>query len=281
MQEKMSEIDIKDLFFQFAFIIKRELKLIIIFLITGILLGLAYASFSKKVYESKMVINSSLLTFSFTEEIFNNLNLLIHERNTKALSENLNLTSEIADKLVEFEAKSLIEDRINPLKEGEKNTLIIKAKTLDPNIFSQVQQSIINYFENNAFVKIRIEQRREYYRETIKKVNSEITDLEEFKTKLQKGEFLQNMKGNIMFDPTSVNSKILELTKENIGNRHALSLADNIQVINGFTAISQPVWPRKSISMFVGGVMGIAIAFTIVFTKIIVREVKLKESQVA
>lgn len=281
MQEKRNEIDIKDLFFQFAFIIKREIKLIIILLIAGMIVGISYAFFSKKVYESKMVLHSGLLSFAFTSEILDNLNLLILEKNDQALSETLKIPLESAQKLVRFEVKSLIEDKFNPLKEVEKNTLVIKVRTLDRGQFPQIQDALINYFENNAFVKIRIEQKRELYREMIKKVNSEIADLQELKNKLYKGEYLQNMKGNLMFDPTTVNSKIIELSRENINTQHGLILADNIQVINGFTAVVQPVWPRKSILAVLGGALGIALALSIIFIKIVTREVRIKESEIA
>ncbi len=53
--------------------------------------------------------------------------------------------------------------------------------------------------------------------------------------------FFKATDGNVMFDPTAVNSKIIELTKEKINLQNALALANSVQVIEGFTKFESPV----------------------------------------
>ena len=48
---------------------------------------------------------------------------------------------------------------------------------------------------------------------------------------------LRKRKGNVMFDPTIVNSKIVELTKEKITLQNNLALVNSVQVIEGFFKI--------------------------------------------
>ena len=48
-----------------------------------------------------------------------------------------------------------------------------------------------------------------------------------------------------MFDPTTVNSKILELTeRKNKSSKSVLILANSVQVIEGFTAFEKPSKPK-------------------------------------
>ncbi len=54
------------------------------------------------------------------------------------------------------------------------------------------------------------------------------------------------------FDPTVVNSKILDLTKEKINLQNQFILANSVQVIEGFTAFETPSKPKLSISLVAG-----------------------------
>jgi LPS O-antigen subunit length determinant protein (WzzB/FepE family) len=277
MSEKTSEIDLKELFIGFFIIIYKNFMLILICGIVGALLGLGYLLLSKKTYESKMLVNSALLTISFAGEIVSGLNVQVDQKNYAALARALQITEEQARNVSRFEVKNLFEDQVKPLVEADKHDLVFTAKTTDATLFPLLEKGIIQYIENNEFVKIRIEQRKQYYRELIAKVNEEINDLEALKERMFKGDFLQGMKGNIMFDPTSIHNKILDLTKENLRQKNDLILADNFHVISGFSAISHPKIARKSIFMSVGGFIGLIIAFMIIGFRHITREVKVRE----
>lgn len=273
MAEKTSEIDLVKAFRASISFTYQRRKLLILSFLLGAIAGLIYSVLTRKVYESRMLINSTLLTVSFTEEIVSNtFNIMLANKQCLLLSRALSISEEQCRELISFDVRELIEDITKPLAEGDKHDLIIKVRTYDPAIFPLVEKGIINYLEQNEFVKIRTEQRKEYYRELVQKVEEEIRDLEDFKRRLQRGDFLENMKGNLMFDPTSVDTKILELTKENIRNRQSLELAGNIHVINSFSAVGQPALSRKSVWMIIGSLVGLLIGFSISFFGWIRRE---------
>ena len=69
----------------------------------------------------------------------------------------------------------------------------------------------------------------------IASVDKEIKDMEQLKARIANGEFFQATKGNVMFDPTTVNSKIIELTERKIDYENKLQLSNSVQVIEGFT----------------------------------------------
>lgn len=277
--KQIDELDLQKLFYDIVITIKNYNKLILACCIIGILAGVAYSLLSKKVYESKMLVSSSLLSLTYADEVLGNINLIIAEKNTERAAAELNLSQDVVKKIAFVDIESALDDKAEQLKENEKIFLRITAKTTDPSIFPELQKGLIYYLENNQFVKVRIEQRKRYYKELISKVNSELKDLEEFKQRLLKGDFFEAAKGNLMFDPTIVNSKILELTKEKINYENSLMIADNIQLINGFTASSQPRWPKKTLSIITGAFFGLFLAAIIIVFRLLNSKIKTIEGK--
>jgi uncharacterized protein involved in exopolysaccharide biosynthesis len=273
MSEKNDELDLQKLFFDFVLLIINNLKLILTLFILGALLGLGYGIISKKSYESRMLISSSILTLSYTEEILNNLNLIAIQNNTKLIAEKLQISETTAESIKKLSVENAFDEKGELLKESEKTFLRITVTTRSPEIFPEVQKGVIHYIEDNDYVRVRTEQKKQYFKQLIARVNNEISDLEGLKERMLKGNFFESPKGNIMFDPTVINSKIIELTKEKINDENALILADNVQVIEGFTAFSQPLWPRKSISIIIGSILGLLIAAIVIAVNAVLRKV--------
>jgi hypothetical protein len=93
--------------------------------------------------------------------------------------------------------------------------------------------------------------------------------MEELKRKISSGDFFQAAKGNVMFDPTTVNSKILELTEKKIGYQNSLQLSSSVQVVDGFTEFKKHSKPKLSILMISGATFGLTVAGLIVLIRLI------------
>lgn len=251
--QKKDEVDLMELFVNLIIAIRRHLWLIILFFFLGTALGFAYYFSVKKVYQSKMVVSSSILTSSYSKELFENINRHRRERNTHAVKILLNVSESTAKNLAYLEIEKL--SQTDDLKEADR--FIITADVLDKAVFPEVEKGLVYYLENNEFAKIRVEQNKKYIEEMLAKVITEIMDMERFKEKIISGTFFENVRGNIMFDPTTVNSKILELTKEKINLENSLELVNSVQVIEGFTQFERPSSPRLSISLVSGSLIGL------------------------
>jgi hypothetical protein len=99
------------------------------------------------------------------------------------------------------------------------------------------------------------------------RADKEIAELEEFKTRIYKGDFFQNAKGNVMFDPTDVNTKILELTEKRISYQNGLAIANSVQLIDGFTQFEKQSKPKLSRAIISGFLGGAAMAFLLLFLR--------------
>lgn len=98
----------------------------------------------------------------------------------------------------------------------------------------------------------------------ITSVDKELKDMSDLKAKISNGEFFQTAKGNVSFDPTTVNSKIIELTEKKIDYENKLQLINSVQVIDEFTKFRGHSKPRMSISMGIGALCGLLIAIAVI-----------------
>jgi uncharacterized protein involved in exopolysaccharide biosynthesis len=288
--KRTDEIDLIEVFYSFANTTKSNFKLLLACCIIGSLLGLAYSLYSKKVYESKMLFTSSLLTEASAIELIENVNSLINEGNHNLAAKEMGISNETLSRLISIniEGKDEAEAPLSPvikethwlkLEDQKKVLLNVTAQTSDPTIFVEIQKGIKYFLENNAYVKIRVEQKKELFKQLGSKVEGEIKNLEELKIKVLNGEYFEKTKGDASFDPTIINSKILQLTKDKIDLQHELSLVENIQIIDGFTPYNKPEWPRKPEALLLGAIFGLFIAFLIISFVSISKGLKIREAQ--
>lgn len=275
------EIDLLELLARVVINIKSNFKLIVGAFLIGCLLGLAYYQFIPKSYESRLLISSQILTESYSKTIVEDLNKLIRERNIESLSSKLNLSPTEALAIEKLEVKNAIE-KVEGRKEEEKNYLTITCQASDNSIWPNLQNGLISFFETNDYVRVRVDQRKKYFTQVIEKIDKELLDLNELKSRITNGQITQSSKDNlILFDPTTVNTKILDLTKERINLQNELEIVNSIQLVEGFTVFEKPVSPRLSISLSAGASFGLFIVALILGFKSLRKIVSLSEEKLA
>lgn len=250
---KQEELDLLKLFLKGVITIRRNFWTIVIFFLVGAGLGWAYYSSSKKVYDNTMVISSSILTQSYCQKLIDGLNRYRRENNLKALAHQLTLTEDQAKEVFVITIDDLLE--ITDLK--EQTAFLVTVRVGNQDILPDLQKGLVHYLENNEFVKIRVKQNERYFSETIGKLEQEIKDIQELKMKISNGEFFERAKGNVMFDPTIVNSKIIELNKEKITLQNSLALVNSVQIVEGFSRFEKPSAPKLSLSLIAGAFVGL------------------------
>lgn len=247
------EVDLMEVFLKILSALRANFWLIVLSFLVGTALGLGYYYSSNKVYESKMVVSSAILTSSFSEALVDKINRHRREQNSDAIKKLLNCDVETAKNIVFLEIDKM--SQVDDLKETDK--FIITAQVLNQDVLPDLQQGLLYYLENNEYVKIRVEQNKKYLQQMVSRLDAEIKDMEAFKQRLTNGSFFETARGNVMFDPTTVNSKILDLTKERINLQHSLELSNSVQVIEGFTRFERPSSPRLLISLISGSFVGL------------------------
>ncbi len=252
------EIDLKIVFIDSIKLIKKRIIILIIFSALGLIGGYFSYLYKTKIFHSSMTISSTILTAVNTTHIIESLQLLIDEGNYDMLSKKLNIPiaqiSQVKQVSVNFEKD------INATEQF--NIFDIEVFVTNNNILDTLQYSIIHFLEINEFVRRRVELKKTSLQQLITKIQNEITEIESLKehvTSVSPGEKINVVVMNpveIFLEGVNLYQKQLELQTE-------LSLAENFQIIDGFTAYSNPASPKIS-RIFYGLLIGIFVGLIVV-----------------
>jgi hypothetical protein len=266
-QKAKEDLDLFEVFLKAVRMVMAHFWLVVFCFLGGTALGAIYFYTSAKVYENTMIVSSSILTDSYVKVMFENVSKYLQQGNVDLIAEQLHISPTTARQISSLEIKPLSGALSNSPKENDR--FLITAEVLDSKILSELQKGLVTYLESNDFVKIRVEQNRAFLKEMLESVEKEIRDMNELKSKISSGDFFQAARGNVMFDPTTVNSKILELTEKKIGYQNSLQLSNSVQVIDGFTDFKRHSEPRISVLMISGATFGLMIAGLIIFINVV------------
>ncbi|HMG88757.1 MAG TPA: hypothetical protein VK589_01820 [Chryseolinea sp.] len=261
------DLDLFETFLKAVRIVVVHFWLFVLFFLGGAAVGAILFFTSPKVYESKMIVSSSILTDSYVKVMFENASKYLRQGNSDVLAEQFHISEATARQISTLEIENLSSVLSNSPKENDR--FLITAEVYDTKILPELQKGLVTYLESNDFVKVRVEQNRSLYKEMLKSVEKEIQDMEELKRRISSGDFFQAAKGNMMFDPTTVNSKILELTERKIGYQNSLQLSSSVQVIDKFTKFKRHSNPKISVLMISGATTGLILAGLIIFYKVV------------
>lgn len=275
--KNQDEIDLVALAVKFVRTIRKNIVLISLMVLAGAGAAYVWASAYPKTYQSKMLMTSDILTFSYAEKLINTLHELAGEGNYETLEQRLNLSRGQVENIAALTLTSGVEGA--GLEERKKNYLVISVRLKKLEGLDSLQHGLVQYFENNDFVKIRVRQRKELYQQLVKDVETEIQSLEVLKQNMYSGDFIGKTKGNIMFDPTIVNTKIIDLKRHLFNYRDSLELVNSVEVIDGFTSFNTPIAVRKKTATLVGAFLGGLLAFTIIAFRALIVAVRQAEQK--
>ena len=275
---RTDEIDLMNLLLRSIRGIRENFWLILVFFVLGTALGFGYYFSTRKVFENKMIVSSKIMTESYSKKLVDNLNQYMREGNKKALQSQLSISEETAENWVGIKIESPYSNEGEISKEIDRNYFIVTVEVFSQNIVPDLQTGLVNYFENNEYVTIRVNQKREFYKTLITKIEQEIKDLEDLKVKIYKGDFFQNSKSSVMFDPTVVNTKIIGLTEQKMIYAQELQLVNSVQLLEGFTKFDKPVKPKLGLSLAGGSFMGIIFVAIFLAIKFIRRLLRMEEA---
>jgi hypothetical protein len=250
------EIDLQDALIKFLLLVKKYSVIVVVFPVLGLVGGYLYGKVAQKFYQSKMLINSLYLTEAYVDVLGKNFNEMHQFGGDSLLAKSLSLPVSEVSKISSIEIEAVGKEA----PQRSFAVLSVEAMVTDPAIFPDLEKGIISYLENNAFSKTRIDQRRKALAEIIRNTNEEVQILEALRTDIAKGTFYERIKGNVSFDLTMVNSKILEMTERVISLQNDLINASGIQVVEGFTMSTKPVTPNRNKLMWFGILIGLIAA---------------------
>lgn len=271
-----SEIDLIELLLSAITAIRNNFWWILAWFVIGSGLGIAYFLTTKKQFESKMIISSNILTTSYAKVMFDNANGHLADSDHETLASSFKMNVGEVKEIASLQIDNVSKAEGSELAESDR--YLITARVFDQNILPSLQRGVIAYLENNDFVKIRVEQNRASLKQMLSAVNRELKDVQQFKNDIYSGKFFSSARGNVMFDPTSVNTKVLELTQKKVDYENAIQLSSSVQLIEGFATFKHHVNPRLSVSVLAGSFFGLVAAGALIAFKSIRHLLRLAEA---
>lgn len=241
-------IDLSVAFVRLIKVLRNNLLTIIIVVALSLALGVGYYWLVPRTYESKMIIQSDILSESYALKMAENLETHIKDKDYDFLSSKLNLTVDEASHLKEFKTVSALTPMSQQMPEKEKIVVVISVRIQDNAILPKIQAGIIDYFSNNQYVKKRVEEKRKKFEGLIASIEYQIKMIDTLKTKIIDGKFAGAKIGGVaIMDVAGLYGVTANLYEKKYDFMLELATVESVQVIEDFTPYGKPVWPKLSI----------------------------------
>ena len=268
-----NEIDLKDLLKNIIRALERGTKTIIFSVLLGAILGLAYFFNSSITYKSNMILSSEVLVLANVQALLDPFNSLLEEANFSLLSERLGIDEEMAAKIKEIEIKSVFEketDNKEPVSYFEVTVTVV-----DNNILPQLQESIVRFLQNNAFVQKRVALKEDRLKTLIERIDKEIAQIDSVKEKIGQSVPLSATSPNVvLMEPSNLYEQALKMAEKQQEYKMQLALIESFQVVQGFTPYEKPSSPSWKICLVAGLGGGLIIGFAVLFFRELDRYVR-------
>ena len=157
------EINVRQIFSEFVLFNKRNKSLIFVFILFGIISVILFQNLKPAYYETKAICMSGISEYERLEQLeelsqrtavdlINYLQINIANKDYGQLSELLSIDKDMTEKIKHIEAEQLYQQDMNE-KYYALNKFEISLSVFDNTIIDDVQKGLINYFNNNSFIK--------------------------------------------------------------------------------------------------------------------------------
>ena len=183
------ELDLGKLFVKFVNFNRRNKKLLIIFILIGVLTVILYQNFKKPYYETNAICMSGIAEYERQDQVedlsqrtaidlINHLQISIDNEDYSYISNALGVELNVASSIKKIEAEQLYQQDMDE-KFYALNKFEIRLVIFDNQLLSQISDGLIYYFENNDFVSNYYNRYLESNIKIIKDIENEISLLGE------------------------------------------------------------------------------------------------------
>lgn len=251
------------------------------FFITSIVisqvLALSYTTLLRKdFFTSTMILSSQYLNRQTVENTIEKLNSLCKEKERTELAKTLNIQPELAKNIMEFDFSTLVTESekiefevlkeqlasvieekkevanrvVRQLNQENRTSFLITVSVFDPEIISNLETALLNYFKNNEFIKKRLDSYQINLLERKRKLLTESEKLDSLKQVIylnftqmatqSRGSNNVILGEKYMTDPLAVFKEDLVLNEQILQIDQELYIKPGIEIVDGFTAFREP-----------------------------------------
>jgi len=181
------EINLKQTFTDFVNFISRNKNILFGFIFFGVISVIIYQNIKPSYFETQAICMSGIAEYERIEQLeelsqrtavdlINHLQINISNKDYSEISSLLNLTLDESKSIKSIEAEQLYQQDMNE-KFYALNKFEVRLSVFDNNAITSVQSGLINYFNNNGFIKDYHNQYLESNESLIDDIKSEMSVL--------------------------------------------------------------------------------------------------------
>jgi hypothetical protein len=232
--------------------------------IIGLSLGFLFTRLQTRYYETEMIVQQSSLSRKAYSEIVSNLNGLIHSGSYNDLASELNMDSHSVSQVMSIETFSLADESL------EKDTITklglpfkIQVKIRASSVAPALEKGLINYLNNNPYVKQIREGRKKIFAEKLIFIEQEQRRLDSLKDTYN--HTLASMKlpttfYNNALDPADLYKHSLDLANQKEAILNWINTeGEGMLIIDNFKRPENPQSISKTRLIIIGLMIGMAL----------------------
>lgn len=256
--EKTEDIDLLILVERALLFFRRFRWVFIAAIILGLTVGYTFYRIIPKTYQSRMVLHSFLLTNPEQIQLVNNWSQLLSEKEFKPLSQLFNCREQLLHGVKKIRAKE-IQQVFTP---NNPNGFTIDVWVTDNQLLDSLQAAIVYGFENNEYIKQRLDVKRASLKLLIKETTAEIEKLDSTK-KIMENIINGNGRSSssLIIDGSSQNRQLIELQEKLQNFKENLRFTSGVQVLQSFSPFSKPDGPKLLPWLIMGVLFFICLAW--------------------
>ena len=231
---------------------------IAIFSITGMLIGYLLFKLSPNLYESTLLLHTSTLSNTEQINIIENWNDLLRNGEYTTLAEHFNCNPDILKNVAKISAAEIQKSYVpnNP------NAFIVTAIVKDNSVLDSLSNGMIYGFENNDYIKAKLDSKRSNLAALIDKVKIEISKLDSTKKSIAYNINNSNPhSSSFIIDISTINVQMIVLNEKLLAYQDELKFAHAVELFHKFEKFEKPVSPKLFRMLVLGFIGGFAIGY--------------------
>jgi hypothetical protein len=211
-----------------------------------------------KIYTSRLLVHSFILTNPEQIQVVENWNELLQKKEYEALAAAFNCRENIF-----YSLKRMKAEEIQKVFTGANPTgFFIEVNVTNNAILDDLQNGIIYGFENGEYIKERLAIKKARLKELIDKTGIEIERLDSTKKLVENIiEGKGKSSSSLIIDGSSINRQLIEMNEKLLAYKEDLKFTNSVQVLQSFSKFRLPAGPKLIPWLMIGLLFFLCLAY--------------------
>ena len=243
------ELNLKELFSNLVKFVLRNISLLLVIMLIGLIGMVCYQKLKVPYYETKAICTSGISEYERQEQIedlsqrtaidlINHLQINIENEDYSALAFSLGLDEQVASTIKSIEAEQLYQQDMNE-KFYPLNKFEISLVVYDNTKSSDIKSGLLYYFKNNQYISNYYESYKQSSKTLIKDISDEIRSLNQVRLETNKTGFSLGSPNTISGDNRELSNEIIALCHMREEIKTNFLLLNPLSFVQSFAEVNQ------------------------------------------